>query len=76
MCIVTREIKSINDLFRVVKTPSGIILIEKDKHIPGRGAYISKNIEAIKLAQKKKLLSRALKCEVPLEIYDELLDLC
>ena len=76
MCIVTREIKDTKDLFRVVKTPSGIIVIEKNKHIPGRGAYISRNIEIVKMAQKKKLLNRTLKCEVPSEIYEELLALC
>lgn len=76
MCISTREIKNIKDLYRVVKTPSGIILIEEDKHLPGRGAYISKNIEAIKIAQKKKLLNKALRTNVPDEIYEQLLAKC
>ena len=76
MCISTREIKDIKDLFRVSKTPSGNILIEKDKHLPGRGAYISKNREAIIIAKKKKLLNKALRTNVPDEIYEELLALC
>ena len=76
MCISTREIKDIKDLFRVVKTPSGNILIEEDKHLPGRGAYISRNIEAIKIAQKKKLLNRALRTNVPDDIYEALLAKC
>lgn len=76
MCISTREIKDIKDLFRVVKTPSGNILIEEDKHLPGRGAYISRNIEAIKIAQKKKLLNRALRTNVPDDIYETLLAMC
>ena len=76
MCIATREIKDIKDLFRVVKTPSGNILIEEDKHLPGRGAYISRNIEAIKIAQKKKLLNRALRTNVPNDIYEALLAMC
>lgn len=76
MCISTREIKNIKDLYRVVKTPSGIILIEEDKHLPGRGAYISKNIEAIKIAQKKKLLNKALRTNVPDIIYEQLLAKC
>ena len=76
MCIATREIKDINDLFRVVRTPSGNILIEEDKHLPGRGAYISRNIEAIKIAQKKKLLNRALRTNVPEQIYSQLLAMC
>ena len=76
MCISTREIKDIKDLFRVVKTPSGNILIEEDKHLHGRGAYISKNIEAIKIAQKKKLLNKALRTNVPDSVYEELLAMC
>ena len=75
-CIATREIKSVNDLFRIVKSPSGMILIEGDKHLPGRGAYISRNIEAIKIAKKRKLLNKALRCEVSEEIYDQLIALC
>ena len=75
-CISTREIKNIKDLYRVVKTPSGNILIEEDKHIPGRGAYISKNIEAINIAKKRKLLNKALRTNVPEEIYDQLIALC
>ena len=76
MCISTREIKDIKDLFRVVKTPSGNILIEEDIHLPGRGAYISKNIEAIKIAQKKKLLNKALRTNIPDSVYEELLAKC
>ena len=76
LCISTREIKDIKDLFRVVKTPSGNILIEEDKHLPGRGAYISRNIQAIKIAQKKKLLNKALRTNVPNEIYEALLAKC
>ena len=76
MCVVSRINKDVSELFRIVKTPSGNIVIEKDKHIPGRGAYISKDIESIKIAQKRKLLNKALKCEVPLEIYEQLLAMC
>ena len=76
MCISTREIKDIKDLFRVVKTPSGNILIEEDKHLPGRGAYISRNVEAIKIAQKKKLLNKALRTNVPDSVYEQLLAMC
>ena len=76
MCISTREIKDIKDLIRVVKTPSGNVMIEKETHLPGRGAYISRNIEAINIAKKKKLLNKALRTTVPDEIYDQLLALC
>ena len=75
-CISTREIKNIKDLLRVIKTPSGNIVIQKDKHVPGRGAYISKNIEAINFARKRKLLNKALRTNIPEEIYDQLIALC
>lgn len=75
-CIATRQKKKIDELFRIVKTPSGLILVEEGKHIEGRGAYISKDIDSINIAKKKKLLNRALRCDVPEEIYDRLLALC
>lgn len=75
MCIVTREKKPLNDLFRVCKTSSGIILIDNNGHNPGRGAYISKDKSVIEIAKKRKLLSKALKCEVKDEIYDQLIAL-
>ena len=51
-------------------------MIETDKHLPGRGAYISRNIEAINIAKKRELLNKALRTNVPDEIYDQLLALC
>ena len=50
-CIATREIKPIEELFRVCLTPSGNVVIQKDKRIEGRGAYISRNIESINIAK-------------------------
>ena len=38
----------------------------------GRGGYISKNIDAINLAEKKKVLDRELEVKVEKDIYDEL----
>ena len=75
-CIATREIKPIEELFRVCLTPSGNVFIQDDKHIEGRGAYISRNIEAINIAKKKKLLNRALRTNIPESIYDELIAMC
>ena len=75
-CIVSRQILDVKDLVRIVKTPSGVIVIEKDKHIEGRGAYISKNIDFINIARKKKMLNKALRTNVPEEIYDQLIALC
>ena len=59
-----------------MKTPSGVILIEKDEHIMGRGAYLSKDKEIILLAKKRKSLNKALRTNVDDAIYDELLAMC
>ena len=75
-CVATRAVKDAKEMLRIVKTPSGNILIEIDKHIEGRGAYISRNIEAINIAKKKKSLNKALRSNVPDEIYDQLIALC
>lgn len=63
-------------MIRIVKTPMGVVVIDKDGTLPGRGAYINKDIEVIKTAKKRKILSKALRCEVPEAIYDELLAMC
>lgn len=75
MCIFTRDKCDRKDLFRVVKTKSGEILIDIDGSIQGRGTYISKDKEIILKAKKKDTLARGLKCKVPEEIYDQLLNL-
>ena len=48
-CISTGEIKNRNLLFRIVKTPTGDIKVDFTYRANGRGAYISKNKEAIRM---------------------------
>ena len=74
-CVATQTIKPVSQLFRVVKTNEGKIFVEKDKKILGRGAYISKDLKSILLAQKKNLLSKALRCSIKDEVYLELISL-
>lgn len=63
-------------LFRIVKTKEGNVICDTDKKVFGRGAYLCKNEKCILLAQKKSKLSRALRCEVKSEIYENLLKSC
>ncbi|MFP4456311.1 MAG: RNase P modulator RnpM [Clostridia bacterium] len=72
MCVACREKKDKFDLVRVVKTPDGEVVIEKDKRVNGRGAYLCHKTECIDKANKTKSLDKALNIKVPLEIYDEL----
>ena len=63
------------NMFRVVKTPSHEIKIDVNYSISGRGAYLCKEEEIIKLAKAKNSLARVLKCNVDPSIYDELIKL-
>ena len=68
MCVVSRELLLKKDLFRLVKTSSGVVFDEK-QNIQGRGVYIKKDLKTIELAFKRKSLNRALKAEVSEDIY-------
>jgi predicted RNA-binding protein YlxR (DUF448 family) len=71
-CIVTHVQKEKKDLLRVVRLPSGEVVIDKGGRVYGRGAYLDKSLDAIALARKTKALDKALEVKVPDEIYDEL----
>lgn len=72
-CLATNQIFNKEDLFRVVKSPSGEVSLDMTGKANGRGAYISKSIDAIEKARKSKCLNRALEIEVPEEIYDRMI---
>ena len=46
-CLATNEVFNKEDLFRVVKEPSGDVSLDMTGKANGRGAYISKSLEAI-----------------------------
>jgi len=71
-CIVTRKLYLRSDLYRVVRMASQVYFDQSQK-MPGRGAYISKDLKAIITAQNKHLLSKTLKVEVKDDIYVELI---
>lgn len=72
MCVACREMRPQNELIRVVRdNVSGEIRLDTDKKLFGRGAYICKNAECVRLAVKKRGLERYFKCAVPHEIYTE-----
>lgn len=74
-CVATLEQHPKRDMFRVVRTPELIVLVDLKGKVNGRGAYISKSKEAILLAKKRKVLDKHLEIEVPESIYQELLAL-
>ena len=71
-CAYTRKLLLKSDLFRVVKF-NGQVCFDKNQNMPGRGAYLSKDINVIRAAKQKKTLSMALKMDVKEDIYLELI---
>lgn len=71
-CVATNTQHPKGEMFRVVRTEENVIIDPTGK-AKGRGAYLSKDKDAILLAKKKKILDRHLEVKVPDEIYDELI---
>ena len=74
-CVATGEMLPKKELIRVVRSKEGEVSIDLSGKKSGRGAYLSKNPEAIKLAKKKNILKHHLEVNVDERIYDELLEL-
>ena len=71
-CLATGEQFPKKELLRVVRTPEGNVVVDEKGKANGRGAYISRSIEAVDIAKKKRVFDRELEVDVPDEIYDEL----
>lgn len=74
-CIITAQLLDRTLLFKVVKDKDNNVSIDLSYNKPGRGAYISKDIDVINMAKKKDALSRALRHKIDQSIYDELINL-
>ena len=61
-----------SSLVRIVKIPSGEIVLDKTGKLSGRGAYICKSAQCLKKAEKASRLDRSLSASVPKEVYERL----
>jgi len=73
-CVVSHEKLEKKDLFRVLRTPEGNIIIDETMKANGRGAYLKRDIDVVLKAKKSKVLDRHLEVNVSEEIYDELIN--
>lgn len=74
-CVATGEMLPKKEMLRVVRSKEGEVSVDVTGKKSGRGAYISKSIEAVEIAKKKNILERQLEVKIPDEIYDELIRL-
>lgn len=69
-CTGCGEMKEKRELVRVVRSKEGEVSLDLVGKKPGRGAYICKNAECLRLAKKAKRIERALNCQISPELYD------
>ncbi|GAM15565.1 MULTISPECIES: RNase P modulator RnpM [Bacillaceae] len=74
-CVATGEMRPKKELVRIVRSKEGEVSIDLTGKKSGRGAYLSKEKEAVQLAKKRNILSKQLETQVDDAIYDELNDL-
>ncbi|ETY74104.1 RNase P modulator RnpM [Lactiplantibacillus fabifermentans] len=70
--IVTGEMHPKKDLVRVVKNKQDEVAVDPTGKMPGRGAYISLDVEVAKLAKKQKTFDKAFGIKVDASFYDDL----
>ncbi len=69
------------ELVRVVKAPDkkdddgnvisqGEVSLDLTGKKPGRGAYVCKSTDCLKLARKARRFERAFSCKIPEEVFD------
>jgi predicted RNA-binding protein YlxR (DUF448 family) len=63
--VACRTPRSKRELLRVVRTPSGEVVVDPTGRLPGRGAYLCRDAACWEVAGRRNALERALKVPVP-----------
>lgn len=71
-CVGCAEKRDKRDLWRVVKTPDGNVILDKTGKAAGRGAYICKELKCLQRARKAHRFETNLDIAIPDEVYDAL----
>src|SRR5581483_6142421 len=64
MCAVSREVRPVDELIRFVMAPSGEVIADLKRKLPGRGLWISASRQAVAEAVRRHQFSRGFKREV------------
>ena len=70
MCTGCGEKKPKRELIRVVKSPEGVISLDKTGRSPGRGAYVCPDLECLKKARKTNRIERVFESQIPEEVNE------
>jgi predicted RNA-binding protein YlxR (DUF448 family) len=64
MCAVTRQVRPLDELIRFVVAPSGEVVADLKRKLPGRGLWVSASHRAVAEAARRNHFSRGFKREV------------
>ena len=73
-CIGCGEQFPKREMIRVVKPKEGEVSLDMTGRLPGRGAYLCKKVECLRLAQKNRRLERSFSCRIEPEVYEVMAD--
>lgn len=71
-CVGCGQMKSKKEMMRVIKTAEGDIVLDVTGRKNGRGAYLCKQEECLKMAMKNKGLERSFKMSIDQLVYESL----
>jgi len=64
MCAVTRQVRPIDELIRFVVSPSGEVMADLKRKLPGRGLWISASRQAVAEAVRRSQFSKGFRRDV------------
>ncbi len=64
LCVVTREVKPVDELLRFVLAPDGSVVPDLKRNLPGRGLWITATRDALAEAVKRKSFAKGFKQDV------------
>ena len=71
-CVGCGLMKGKKEMVRILKTPEDEICLDVTGKKNGRGAYVCKSGECLRMARKNKGLERSFKMNIQNEVYDTL----
>ena len=66
------EMKPKKELIRVILTPEQEIELDLTGKKNGRGAYVCRNADCLRLAERSHAIERSLSVSIPAEMYERL----
>ena len=64
LCVVTREVKPVDELLRFVAAPGGSVVPDLKRNLPGRGLWVTATRDALTDAVKRKSFAKGFKQDI------------